>query len=177
MNKLKGLTSYIFGAIDRCPNGGKDWRDKVTPDLEKLGVTVINPLKKPVLGHVESIETRNNRHQAKLRGDWDLVIADKSIRLVDLRFCDKADFLVGCIDSRLSPCGTYEELFTANRQKKPILVWSPLGKMDIADWLWWTLPKEHIFENFDEVILHLKGINDGTIEPGKRWVFFDWQRA
>lgn len=174
VNKLKGMRTYLIGAIDRCPDGGKTWREKITVDLKKMGVVTINPLRKPLVGDEETEESRAKRHLEKQNGNFDYLIAEKPIRLKDLRFVDVSDFLIGMIDTQVSPCGTYEELFTGNRQKKPILIWSPRGKKDIPDWLWWTLPKEFIFENEEEILEYLKGINDGSIEPNKRWVFMDF---
>lgn len=174
VNNLRGSRAYLFGAIDRCPDGGKTWRNEITPELKKMGVVTINPLKKPMLDNDESDASRVKRHEAKAAGDFDYVISEKRIRLIDLRFVDVTDFQVGMIDVQAYPCGTYEELFTGNRQKKPILIWSPRGKKDIPDWLWWTLPKEFIFENQDELLSYLYGIDTGTIEPNKRWVFMDF---
>lgn len=174
MNNLKASRCYLFGAIDRCPDGGKTWRKKITRPLKQMGVVPINPLRKPLVGNEETEESRAMRHLAKAAGNFDPVIAEKRIRSIDLRFVDVTDFQIGMIDVQAYPCGTYEELFTGNRQKKPILIWSPRGKKDIPDWLWWTLPKEFIFENDEEVLEYLRGINDGSIEPNKRWVFMDF---
>jgi len=46
----------------------------------------------------------------------------KQIRPVDLRMVDICDFLVVNLDLQVHACGTYEELFWANRMKKPVLI-------------------------------------------------------
>ena len=46
----------------------------------------------------------------------------KTIRSVDLRLVDISDFLIVSLDLNTHPCGTYEEIFLANRQKKPIII-------------------------------------------------------
>lgn len=164
----------MSGAIDRCPDGGKTWRERITPQLKAIGVITINPLKKPLAGNKEDEASRAIRHEQKMSGNFDYVVAEQRIRFTDLRFVNTTDFQVCMIDNKASPCGTYEELFTANAQEKPVLVWSPRGKKDVPDWLWWTLPNEFIFENDEEIIEYLKGIDNGTIAPHYRWVFMDF---
>ena len=38
MNRLKGMRTYLAGAMDRVPDGGAGGRDKITPLLERMGV-------------------------------------------------------------------------------------------------------------------------------------------
>ena len=71
-------------------------------------------------------------------------------------------------------CGSYEEIATANRQKKPILVWCEQGKMLAPNWLFFMLPHEQIFSSMDEVLTYLKVINeDHKPYDLKRWFFFE----
>ena len=39
MSKLKGMRTYLAGAMDRVPDGGTGWRNRITPMLKSLGVT------------------------------------------------------------------------------------------------------------------------------------------
>ena len=41
------MRTYLAGAMDRVPDGGAGWRDKITPLLERMGVVVLNPCDKP----------------------------------------------------------------------------------------------------------------------------------
>ena len=52
-------------------------------------------------------------------------------------------------------CGSYEEISTANRQKKPVLVWCEQGKMLAPNWLFFMLPHEHIFSSMDQLLAYL----------------------
>ena len=48
MNRLKGMTAYLCGAMDRVKDGGVKWRQYMTPKLQELGVGVLDPCDKPV---------------------------------------------------------------------------------------------------------------------------------
>lgn len=178
--KLFGTRTYLVGAMDRVPDGGVEWRERITPRLHDLGVIVYNPCNKPIADPkvLENEDTRariNKLREAKcfdtLRGDYG------SIRTVDLRMVDTSDFLIANIDIDAHACGTYEEITTANRQKKPILVHCEQGINKVPNWLIMMLPSWSFFESWDDIILYLSNINDGTDEyPDKRWVFFDLEK-
>ena len=71
-------------------------------------------------------------------------------------------------------CGSYEEIATANRQKKPILVWCEQGKMEAPNWLFFMLPHEHIFSSLDQMVNYLNQVNETkNTENLKRWFFFE----
>ena len=43
MSRLKGMTAYLCGAMDRVEDGGVKWRNYITPKLQELGVGVLDP--------------------------------------------------------------------------------------------------------------------------------------
>ncbi len=49
MNRLDGMRTYLAGAMDRVPDGGVGWRNRITPMLKSLGVTVFDPCDKPIV--------------------------------------------------------------------------------------------------------------------------------
>ena len=70
-------------------------------------------------------------------------------------------------------CGSYEEIVTANSQKKPVLIWCEQGKKHAPNWLFFMLPHEHIFNSLDEIFDYLDKINtESDISKLKRWFFF-----
>lgn len=179
MNRLFLNRVYLAGAMDRVPDGGTQWRDKLTPWLNSLGIVVLNPVDKPCDIGREDAATRKKRHDAKMLGDYSLLLADKEVRGVDLRLVDNTDFLIVNIDLDTHPCGTYEELFWANREKKPIIVRVEQGKNHGPDWLWWTIPHHMIFGTWDEVQKYIEHIAFDPIEKvdrSRRWIFFDWDK-
>ena len=65
MNNLKNMRTYLAGAMDRVPDGGVVWRDKITPLLESKGVVVLNPCDKPVEVGIEDASTRASIEELK----------------------------------------------------------------------------------------------------------------
>ena len=152
-------------------SGGR--RSKKPADLK---VFWLDPCRKPIKLGVEDLENRKLRHEAKARGDFEYVRMEmKQIRPVDLRMVDICDFLVVNIDLEVHCCGTYEELFWANRMKKPVLVRIVQGKENTPDWLLATLPFEMFFSTWDDVYVYMRHIaHDPVIDRLNRWYFFDW---
>jgi hypothetical protein len=175
MNKLQGMRTYLAGAMDRVPDGGCAWRRQITPYLINLGVSVIDPCKKPIGSAIECDETRHWIEYYKETKQYDK-IRDKFgiLRTSDLRCIDICDFIVAQIDLDVHACGTYEEIVTANRQKKPIMIWCKQGKQHAPNWLFFMLPHQHIFDNMEQVMGYLHDVdsNKNTNNYG-RWIFFD----
>jgi hypothetical protein len=172
-NNLKNMRTYLIGAMDRVPDGGKTWRDNITPFLESLGVTVLNPCNKPIESAKENDETRNMIEQYKATGQYHKIRKEFShIRNADLRCVDVSDFVVAHIDTSIHACGSYEEIVTANRQKKPILVWCEQGKRNAPNWLFFMLPHEYIFDSMDDLMKYLNFVNQTENNQIERWFFF-----
>lgn len=177
-NRLEMSRVYLAGAMDRVPDGGVQWRRKIAPWLNSRGIVVFDPTDKPCDIGVENPETRKLRHDAKVNGDLSLLHADKEVRQVDLRIVDISDFLIVNIDINSHPCGTYEELFSANREKKPVLIRCEQGKYGAPDWLYWTLPEQFFFGTWDELKAYVDHVAFGkNVDRLKRWVFFDLQKV
>jgi nucleoside 2-deoxyribosyltransferase len=173
-NRLKNQRVYLAGAMDRVADRGNGWRDNITPFLENLGVTVFNPIKKPSIIGQEDEQTHKYKLKLKAEQNYDeLSHLMKVIRSVDLRLVDISDFLIVNLDLDIHPCGTYEELFLANRSKKPVVVHIEQGKNKTPDWLFGTIPHQMIFSTWVEVQYYLEQIHSSAeIEHHNRWRFF-----
>jgi len=178
MNKLSGMRTYLAGAMDRVPDGGVGWRQKITPKLTSLGVTVLDPCDKPAMVGIEDNNTRSTIDSYKLNGQYEKIREDYSvIRTLDLRCVDISDFIIASIDIDVHACGTYEEISVANSQKKPVLIWCQQGKEFAPNWLFFMLPHQHIFGSLEELLLYLKNVDSNKeIKHYKRWFFFDQSR-
>jgi hypothetical protein len=172
INNLKNTRTYLVGAMDRVKDGGITWRSQITPKLKAMGIKVIDPCKKT---HIISEEDARHwiehykdlKQYDKIRNEFGF------IRSADLRCVDVSDFIIAHIDLSVHACGTYEEIVTANRQKKPILVWCEQGKQNAPNWLFFMLPHEHIFSSMQDLLDYVNHIN--TIEQTntlERWLFF-----
>lgn len=176
MKRLNKQRCYLAGAIDRVPDRGNGWRDFITPFLESLGVEVFNPLKKPTNLAIEDQSVAKHKKQLKKQKRYDeLAELMKNIRTVDLRMVDVSDFLIVNLDIDTHPCGTLEEIFWANRQKKPIIIHTVQGKNKTPDWLFGTIPHSMIFSEWEGVQSYLTDINQNiSLEPTERWCFFNY---
>lgn len=178
-NRLFGNRCYLAGAIDRHPDLGQGWREEITPVLQSIGVLVLNPMNKPIDVPGDDPGGRESRRIMKQNEDYESLAAYvKKLRQVDLRLVDISDFLIVSIDTSVYACGTFEELFWANRQKKPVLVWSQGGKKDAPDWLFGTIPHQHIFGSVPDLMNYLIYVDSGE-HPDTlgRWVFFDYNKV
>jgi nucleoside 2-deoxyribosyltransferase len=174
-NRLHNQRVYLAGAMDRVADRGNGWRDNITPFLEDLNIVVFNPIKKPTIIGQEDDRTHKYKLKLKAEKNYDeLSQLMKVIRSVDLRLVDISDFLIVNLDLDIHPCGTYEEIFWANRQKKPIIVHMVQGKQQAPDWLFGTIPHKMIFSSWLEIRDYLDYINDySEIETHNRWYFFN----
>ena len=173
-NRLSNQRVYLAGAMDRVPDRGNGWRDQITPFLDSLDITVFNPIKKPtILGQEDEI-THKLKSKLKKENRYDEVsLLMKTIRSVDLRLVDISDFLIVNLDLDIHPCGTYEEIFWANRQKKPIIIHMVQGKENAPDWLFGTIPHQMIFSSWDDIKNYLHEIHKTEdIVSYNRWYFF-----
>lgn len=174
VNRLKNQRVYLAGAMDRVPDRGAGWRSEITPFLKEMGVVVFNPLNKPTDIGKEDQTTHLTKSKLKGEGRYDeLSDLMKTIRATDLRLVDISDFLVVNLNINTHPCGTLEEIFLANRSKKPVVIHIEQGKQNAPDWLFGTLPHAMFFSSWGEVRDYLSYIDSSErIEDLGRWRFF-----
>ena len=175
MNRLKNQRVYLAGAMDRVADRGATWRDNITPFLRDMGIVVFNPITKPTDIGMEDNDSHTIKTKLKQQHRYDeLSSMMKTIRSVDLRLVDISDFLIVNLDLNVHPCGTLEEIFLANRQKKPIIIHMVQGKDQTPDWLFGTIPHQMIFSTWEEIKSYLVHINTSeNIDSYKRWYFFN----
>jgi len=176
MNRLKNMRGYLCGAMDRVADGGEGWRINLQQELAGLEIFWLDPTHKPINIGIEDVGMRAYANKMKACGDYDATIPQiKITRCVDLRMVDISDFLVVNIDIEHHACGTYEELFLANRQKKPVAVHIEQGKKNAPNWLLGTLPHEMIFSTWEEIYRYIRHIaHDPVIKHFNRWLFFNF---
>lgn len=172
--------AYLCGPMDRVPDGGIGWRRTLTPWLNSRGIVVLDPTDKPCNIGIETPESRHYRQKERKKGNLIPTLADKAVRQIDLRMVDVTDFTIVYLNMDVHMCGTYEELMWANREKKPVLVMCEQGKHGAPDWLYWTLPPDHIFGSWNDLKNYIDYVNDEDerdIDKLKRWVFFDLRKV
>ncbi len=173
MNRLLNQRVYLAGAVDRVPDRGATWRASITPFLENIGIKVFNPILKSTGVGLEDDNTHLQKQNLKKSESYDeLSVLMKNIRNVDLRMVDISDFLIVSLDLNTHACGTFEEIFWANRQKKTIIIHMTQGKVNAPDWLFGTIPHQMIFSTWEEIKEYLNYIDSSvSVETHNRWYF------
>jgi hypothetical protein len=175
MGRLNKQRAYLCGAMDRVKDRGVGWREDITPFLKNIGIEVFNPITKPSNIGLEDENVAQVKAKLKSQKRYDeLTDMMKVIRGVDLRLVDISDFLIVNLDLDIHPCGTYEEIFLANRQKKPIIIHMEQGKEHTPDWLFGAIPHHMIFSKWVDIKDYLCYIDGAeSIDTYKRWYFFN----
>jgi nucleoside 2-deoxyribosyltransferase len=171
---LKRTKCYLAGNIENS-NSPHTWRDLVKTELADTGIVFFDPLKKPFMDSVNE----DNQHMArlaKIRSEGrfdDLSKIMRKIRVEDLSLVDRCDFLVAVISAETASWGTAEEVFWANRMKKPIYLVVSEGKQACPFWIFGTLPAGQIYGNVHEVIADIRQIDSGEKKIDlTRWKIF-----
>lgn len=173
MNRLNGSRCYLSGAMEFMPDFGTQWRQQLRFELGGMGLVFLDPTNKPIEA-IDEITLKKKLDEAREVEDYDTIVSGKEIRHIDLRMCDMADFLIVNLDLTIPTCGTWEELFTANRAKKPILVRVVQGKKKAPSWLFWTIPHQHIFSTWRDIYDYVREVDSGDYIPNyNRWLFFN----
>ena len=180
MNRLKGLACYLSGALSFAEDRGKAWRDEMTEFLLPRNVVVFNPLRHVFWGTKEIDKIKRPRMDRLLKAGEFGKLRDemKQLNHWDLRCVDLSSFIIVLIDTRTYTCGTFEEIFSANKSQKPVLIVNPQGKKKMPNWLFGRFPHEHYFNSFDSLKRYLNNIDCNpkykwTKADRKRWLFFD----
>lgn len=170
---------YLAGPMDNAKDGGEGWRKAITPFLQKKGIFVLNPADKPLQNIPSEYAGRYDIQEMKQEGRYSEIRPKygESIRGIDLRMCDLAGMLVVYLNSEISTCGTFEEVFSSNQSKKPIIIVCEQKKVNIQNWMFLALPHEMMFDSWNDAKNYITHIDeDEEVDTLKRWRFFDFAR-
>jgi len=178
INKLSGMSCYLVGPVDRAKDDGIGWRREFREKINNrnIPIEVFDPTDKPSsLGNIIYNETGVEKHKIqeyKRNGNiQEAINIIHKVRRYDLRMVDTTDFIVIYVDIDVHMCGSYDELFTAERQHKPLLaIVNPPLYENVPDWLLDVIKQKEFFISVDECLDYLENINNGIIEMDDRWV-------
>jgi nucleoside 2-deoxyribosyltransferase len=170
MNILNKTRTYLVGGMQYCD--GISWRDKITPELEKMGVIVYNPYKKPFFKDIQ--ETPQVLEELKIQlqnKNYDYMnLKMREIRSFDLNLVDRSDFIIAHINPMVASWGSAEELVTAVKMKKAIFLSIENGKQNCPFWIFGMIPHKYIYNSIDEILKVLKRIDSGKKKiDSNRW--------
>ena len=181
-NEMNTMTKHVLhrpnvtlaGNIENS-NAPGSWRDQVAHELRDTGIIFFDPLKKPFMDSVNE-DKEHMARLGKMRGEGrfdDLAKIMRKIRVEDLSLVDRADFLIASISAKTASWGTAEEVFWANRMKKPIFLVVAEGRRACPFWIFGTLPSDQIFGKIEDVIAEIKKIDAGETKIDlSRWKIF-----
>jgi hypothetical protein len=151
---------------------GRGWRQKVREELKPLNITVFDPYDKPFVKNLNEDETVRATFKTKLEnGEYDF-IQDRmrEIRIFDLNLVDRSDFIIAHIIPSVASWGSAEELVWSCRLKKPTFISVEGGKKCCPLWILGMFPHRYIYNNIDEILNIIKGIDSGDISINNdRW--------
>jgi len=161
---------YLIGQMQYLDGSG--WRDIVQAELSKLGVIVFNPYNHPFINSSpednNAREKLNNLIKEKKYDEVSEIF--KKIRAEDLRCVDICDFCFVYINPIYPTVGSWEEIFWANRMKKPIFFCVEGGIDKLPLWMFGVIPHKYIYSNIYDAINVLKQIDSGEKEiDSDRW--------
>ncbi len=171
MNLLKNTRVYTIGAMENDP-AGANWRAEVTQRLGRLSIKVFDPYHKPFVNEVkEDEEARIMLKDWMANGEFDKVHARmKEVRSDDLRLCDVSDFFIARVNPKVASWGSAEELYTANRMKKPLFIVVDGGRRVTPLWLMGMLPDHYFYDTMDEALSMIERIDSGEKQiDSSRW--------
>jgi hypothetical protein len=179
MNRLFYNRVYLSGPIDNASDFGTGWRNEVKELLRDLDLIFLDPCAKPMQGGYacEDLENHQRRLALKKKGDFETISREmRLIRCIDLRLADLCDFAIVHLDKNIYSTGTHEEIALLNRRKVPILVHVEQGKSALPDWYWGTLPHQHVFSTWDELLGYIRHVasDPPPIDSYNRWRFLDY---
>jgi hypothetical protein len=153
MNPLLSKSAYLAGAIDSCTEDGATlWRRAVSQILWAVGAKSLDPTTDSFKEYIESHEDVQNRHGLLKDGEFDRVSYIMShIRKMDIDAVLKSDFLIARLTEEYRACGTYDEIFTAARNKIPVVIWYEKEKYNLPHWLFGCLNHQYFFSSIQEV--------------------------
>jgi hypothetical protein len=180
MNRLNGLAAYLSGPIDFAEDMGAGWRNDITPFLEDMNLRVLDPLKHCFYG-AHNIDTVKRPLMAKLEKEGrfeELREEMKEVNHWDLRAVDLSSVVIVNYDINVHMCGTYEEIFKANNQVKPVLLVLSVPRTELPSWIIGRIPQNHMFDSWEDLRSYLTAIDSDpkyrfTQDDEKRWVFFE----
>jgi nucleoside 2-deoxyribosyltransferase len=169
-NLLKGTRVYTIGSMEY--EDGQGWRNEVKDALNPLGITVFDPYHKPFVNEIkEDNDARYTLKHWMETNDFEKVSARmKEVRRDDLRLVDISDFFIVYINPKIPSWGSAEEIYWANRLKKPIFLFVEGGKNKTPLWIMGTIPHKYIYNNLQEIIDLLISIDAGKKKlDSTRW--------
>jgi nucleoside 2-deoxyribosyltransferase len=170
MNLLKNTRVYLAGPVEHDPSAGS-WRERITKQLTKYDVFIFDPLVKPswldpLCKNNPQLYIPSLKGESNAMSKDDVYVANVELRRLCLRSVTAADWII-CYLPKKWTTGTFEEIYLAGRQDKPVLFCTPDGIPSS-----WMPPifstsettNDTFFPNWDALLEYVDKLNEGTVE-------------
>lgn len=161
MNILNKTKCYLGGNLentDDCIN----WREKITKELNSMGVICLDPTKQILTEQVtETEEDRIMLKNWRENCQFDKIHAFmKNVIRRDLRAIDFSYFMIFKLEPTKPTWGTVHEIVVSVQQRKPILILIN-DKRQMPLWLIGLVNMNYVFEKMEDLISYLKKLDSG----------------
>lgn len=144
---------YLAGAMERAPDRGRAWRERLQPVLEELGHACFNPCEEELL--VASEEERESFHEWKSSGHERFLPLMRRIIDHDLAALEGSDYVVCYWDEHAQwSAGTPSEVTLARVWGKPIYLVRAMDHADISSWVQGCASR--IFDSMEDLFAYLR---------------------
>lgn len=169
MNLLNKTKFLVIGPMQYY--NGRAIREYFKQELGKLNITVFDHYNKPfIYSQNEEEELGEKLKKWMATEQYDQVSKLRNIRLEDLRLIDLCDAVIFHYIPGVITCGSWEEFFLANRQKKVIFFITEGGKKLTPIWTLFTIPHKYIYNSKEDVVEMIKKIDSGEVPiDSERW--------
>ncbi len=163
MNTLKDTQLYLAGPMEFVEDHGVAWREKCEELLTAAGVQIKNifsPTNKPKVAYAQPV-TEEWALQQKYRDTQDWIALERQMKRIitmDLRMVDKSDIIIAWLPKDVRTVGTIEEIVTARRQKKPVIVICEAGIAYVSAWIIGLVGAKRIFSSLEDAVSYISDV-------------------
>lgn len=153
------LKAYLCGSIQSSDDCGTIWRDKLTPKLEEMGITVLDPCKSECNKTYGTTiaQSREQTRKLKRSGNWEKF--DEHMREIirdDLKQVNDSNFLIVYWNQDYRHGGTVHEIAHAWSLHIPVYLvnYDALtGDKEMNDWVLCIVRQNgQVFSNFGQLV-------------------------
>jgi hypothetical protein len=162
---------YLAGPMTFAPDIGVGWRRSLIKQSHQrgIGLNFLDPTNKIKGMKVQDEKELNDKYRREQK--WDkLTDHVHAYRREDLRSVDYCDLLIINVDTDIHMCGSYDEVYNAEREHKPRLAIVKGGPAGAPDWLFDVVDWREMFPSVEACVDYLDRINSGEVELDDRWV-------
>lgn len=149
----RAARAYLAGAMERAPDRGRAWRERLLPMLAELGHEVFNPCVEELT--LATAEERERFGEWKAAGDERFVPLMRRIIAHDVAALERSDYLICYWDEHAQwSGGTPSELTLAYVWGKPVYVIRAMPLGDMSSWAQGCATR--VFDTMEELSAFLR---------------------